>query len=80
MIRGALVSLVCYHTLDLDATSSAGSDTLTLTSADAEKICMAFHSFHEIWASVIEVALAIWLLQRQIGLGCIGPAVTVLGK
>lgn len=36
-------------------------------------------AIHEIWANPIEIALALWLLSREIGTGFVGPAVVVTG-
>jgi ATP-binding cassette subfamily C (CFTR/MRP) protein 1 len=33
--------------------------------------------FHNIWSNPIEIALAVWLLQRQIGLALLGPLLVV---
>lgn len=35
---------------------------------------------NDIWASPIEVAIALWLLEREIGIACIVPAVIAAGK
>ncbi|KAL7944723.1 P-loop containing nucleoside triphosphate hydrolase protein [Trichoderma barbatum] len=80
MIRGALTSLVYIHTLEVSAMASDNSNAaaITLSGPDVASITRAFESFHEIWANPLEIALAIWLLARQLGLGCIGPAVAVI--
>jgi hypothetical protein len=67
MIRGGLVSSICYQTLALDENATKGSATLTLMSTDVERVCGFFTKSHELWANLIEVAIAIWLLQRQPG-------------
>lgn len=72
------MSLVLFRTTELDPASTAGSGALTLITADVNQISGAFEGIHEIWANVIEVSLAIWLLQRQIGVGCVGPAIIVI--
>ncbi|KAL6806010.1 P-loop containing nucleoside triphosphate hydrolase protein [Trichoderma sp. SZMC 28012] len=77
MIRGALTSLVYIRTLEVSAISS-DTAAITLSGPDVTSITRAFESFHEIWANPIEIALAIWLLARELGLGCIGPAVAVI--
>ncbi|KAL7914654.1 P-loop containing nucleoside triphosphate hydrolase protein [Trichoderma velutinum] len=77
MIRGALTSLIYIRTLHVSAMSSDAA-AITLSGPDVSSITRAFESFHEIWANPIEIALAIWLLARELGLGCIGPAVAVV--
>ena len=79
MIRGALTSMVYIRTLEVSAIST-DTAAITLSGPDVALISRAFESFHEIWANPIEIALAIWLLARELGLGCIGPAVAVIGE
>lgn len=79
MIRGILISLVFTETIKLSAYSTAASGTLTLITSDVDRICGAFENFHEIWANVVELGIAIWLLELQLGLGCLGPVATVIG-
>lgn len=81
MVRGSLVSLILSKNLDLDLAAVADSSApLTLVSTDVRTICKSFESIHEVWANPIEIGIAIWLLQRQLGLGSIGPAITIIGK
>jgi len=46
---------------------------------DIEKIALSLRQVHEVWASVIEIALALWLLQRQMGAAFVAPALLTLG-
>ncbi|KAM4056986.1 ABC multidrug transporter [Hirsutella rhossiliensis] len=80
MIRGSLVSLIYVETLSAGAALSRDPDTaaLTLVGPDVMAITRSFETLHEIWANPIEIALAIWLLARELGAGCIGPAVAVI--
>ncbi|OHE98497.1 ABC transporter [Colletotrichum orchidophilum] len=79
MIRGSLVSLIMSNNLDLDTTKASDpSAPLTLVSTDVRTICKSFEEVHEVWANPIEIVIATWLLGRQLGLGSIGPAVTVI--
>ncbi len=59
----------------------AGDDNaaVTLMSTDIERINMGFLSLHETWASLIQAALASWLLYDQLGVVFAAPiaAVTV---
>jgi ATP-binding cassette subfamily C (CFTR/MRP) protein 1 len=45
-----------------------------LTSSIIETICGCFENLHEIWAVPIELAIAMWLLYRELGLSFIPPA------
>ncbi|KAL7941848.1 P-loop containing nucleoside triphosphate hydrolase protein [Trichoderma barbatum] len=85
MVRVAVVSLVYFHTLDVNAISAVlnnkstapNSAALTLIGPDVMAITNALEAIHEIWANLIEIVLAIWLLSREIGPGAVGPAVAV---
>jgi len=44
-------------------------------SADVDRIALTAEKAYQIWAGTIEVAIAIYLLQRQIGWGCIAPLI-----
>ncbi|UQC86148.1 ABC transporter [Colletotrichum lupini] len=79
IIRGSLVSLIMSNNLELDtAKATDPSAPLTLVSTDVRTICRSFETIHEVWANPIEIGIAIWLLQRQLGLGSVGPAVTII--
>ncbi|KAK2011704.1 hypothetical protein LZ32DRAFT_678947 [Colletotrichum eremochloae] len=78
IVRGALTSFVLHRNLHPETATPTGSIGLTLANTDVDTICRSFQSIHEIWANPIEIAVALWLLQRQLGLGCLGPAVTLI--
>ena len=80
MARGGLISMLYNKTADLSITSVDPANSLTLMSADIERITTGWQTMHEIWANLIEVALAIWLLQRQLGVACVIPIAVSLGK
>ncbi|KAJ6439410.1 ABC multidrug transporter [Purpureocillium lavendulum] len=76
MIRGALSALIMYETADLSS-AATGRAAVTLITADANRIADSFAALHDIWASILQLFLAIWLLQRLLGLGSIGPLIVV---
>lgn len=78
MLRGALVTVIYGKTMELDITADKSS-TLTLMSTDVERIGTGLALVHEMWASMIELALSIWLLDMQIGIACIAPIVVAIG-
>ncbi|KID73574.1 ABC transporter, transmembrane domain, type 1, partial [Metarhizium brunneum ARSEF 3297] len=67
MYRGGLASLVFKKTLRLEASSVRDSAPVTLMSTDIESIVMSGDAIHDIWASFIEIPLAIYLLYRNVG-------------
>lgn len=79
MVRGSLVNAIYTHKLDLSVTSVDESAAVTLMSMDVERICTAILQIHSLWSSPLEITLAIWLLQKEIGVALLGPLfITVL--
>ena len=80
MARGGLISMLYSKTTLMDTTSVNPSSSLTLMSADIERITNGWQTMHEIWANCVEVALAIYLLERQLGSACALPIAIAIGK
>lgn len=74
-IRGSLVTLIYAKTVDLSITALDESVAMTLMATDTETICEGFRNSHELWATPIEVGVAMYLLYRQIGIALLGPGV-----
>ena len=60
---------------DVDAASS-----LTLMSADIERIVAGMQTGHELWSNTLEVVLAIYLLSRQLGAASAVPIAVAVGE
>lgn len=73
MARGGLVSLIYNKTLLLESGALKDSAAITLMSTDIESIATGLTDVHEIWASPIDIVIAVYLLQREIGLASITP-------
>ena len=80
MIRGALTTALYRKTMEIDSKNINGTRTVTLMSTDTERIVRGLLVFHELWANIIQIGLATWLIQVQIGLACIGPIAVTLGE
>ena len=78
MARGALAGAVYKKTTEAKLSAADDSAALTLMSTDVERIRMGFLRMHEFWANTIEIALASWLLERQLGVSVVAPLVVVL--
>jgi ATP-binding cassette subfamily C (CFTR/MRP) protein 1 len=72
-LRADLVASVFRQTTCLSHSHGEKSITLTLMSTDVERIQRGMHDVHEVWANTIQVGLAAWLLQRQIGIAFLVP-------
>ncbi|KAF2177348.1 hypothetical protein K469DRAFT_755155 [Zopfia rhizophila CBS 207.26] len=73
MARGALVSMLYGKTTELGSTAVDASASLTLMNADIERIYTGWQTMHEIWANCIEIGIAMYLLERQLGIACTIP-------
>ena len=48
-------------------------------SADVERICTGLRQCHELWASILDIILALWLLQRQLKSAAFAPLAVIFG-
>ncbi|RFU79719.1 atp-binding cassette transporter [Trichoderma arundinaceum] len=78
--RGSAVSILYRHMLraDLTKASPEAPPPISLMSVDMEKIAFGLITAHQVWASLIEIGLFIWVLQRQIHLAVLASALTSL--
>ncbi|KAJ5591589.1 multidrug resistance-associated protein [Penicillium hispanicum] len=79
MLRGGLMALVFQHMMDLPVGSTDESSAMSLMGSDIEMLAEYFQStVCETWANVLQLGLATWLLETQIGAACIAPIVVVI--
>ncbi|KAK2600118.1 hypothetical protein QQS21_005133 [Conoideocrella luteorostrata] len=74
-VRGGLVAMVYGRTMRLSTSAIDKSSAVTVMSADIERIALGLKTIHDIWANVIQVALAAWLLEKQTGVAIVLPLV-----
>lgn len=79
MIRGAIVSMVYKKACALNLKDADPAESVTLMSADIERIVQGWQTMHEMWANVAEIALAIFLLERELGVACVVPVGVTIG-
>ena len=79
-IRGALISILYEKILFLRLSCPDKSAAITLMSTDTDRICFLLQRINELWAATIEVGIATFLLEKQVGTACLAPAVTGIGK
>ena len=80
MLRGALVSMIYTKTLSLAPGVTTEQAPVTLMSTDVDGIAGAFQGLHDIWASLLEVGIGLWLLKRELGISSVVPVVFTIGK
>lgn len=73
MVRGGLISMLYQKSTDLSIQDVDPASSMTLMSADIERIVQGWQTMHDIWANAIEVGVAIYLLERQLGVACVVP-------
>ena len=67
MWRGGLVSLIFRKTLELDPAAVKENAPVTLMTTDMDTIVSSGEVIHELWGSLIDLPIGIWLLYRQVG-------------
>lgn len=73
--RGNLISIIYSKTVDLSVTALNESVAVTLMSSDVQAICDGFQLINHLWAVPLELAIALYLLIRQLGVAGLVPAV-----
>lgn len=79
LVRGCLVASISWKTarLNLMAVSDPKA-AMTLMSADVERITDGIRPLHDFWASIIQIGIALYLLERQMGVACVVPIVIAI--
>ncbi|KAK2883394.1 hypothetical protein FQN49_000034 [Arthroderma sp. PD_2] len=77
-VKGGLIGLVYQETIKARKVDLGETTAIALIGTDVERIGYSFLQIHEIWASVIEIGVAIWLLEQQVFLACLAPVVVII--
>ncbi|KAK4073442.1 uncharacterized protein Triagg1_5268 [Trichoderma aggressivum f. europaeum] len=77
-LRGGLIALVYQRSLNIRTADEGDISAVTLMGTDIERIASAMQLLHETWGSLVEIAIACWLLERQLFLACLAPIALVL--
>jgi ATP-binding cassette subfamily C (CFTR/MRP) protein 1 len=72
-VRGNLVSLIYRKSMTLQYAGSGDKAAVSLMSTDIERVVVGLPNVHEIWATVLEVSVAVWLLERQVSYAVVAP-------
>lgn len=73
-----LVAEIYDKTLGMDLARSSDLSTATLMSTDVMRFAQMFSLPNLFWSSMAQVGLAVWLLEKQVGLICLVPIGTCL--
>lgn len=77
-IRGSLIALVFQRNVNTRPVDMGDITGVTLMGTDVERIVSGMQMFNELWGSLLDVAVAAWLLERQLSLACLAPIVLIL--
>ncbi|KAI1348175.1 ABC transporter [Xylaria sp. FL0043] len=77
-LRGWLIHAIYAKTIAAPHLGDGDTAAVTLMGTDVERIYTGLRLMHEVWASLIQIAIAAWLLYRQIGLAFLAPLIVVL--
>lgn len=80
MVRAGLVAMIYRKTGALNLKDVDPATSVTLMSADMERIVQGWQTMHEIWGNAIEVGVAIYLLEKQLGVACAVPVAVSIRK
>ncbi|KAF4549613.1 ABC transporter-like protein 1 [Elsinoe fawcettii] len=74
-VRGTLIAAIYDKAMRLAISQEDGASAVTMMSTDVERIVRGLFDLHEIWAHAVQVAIATWLIQTNLGLAWVGPMV-----
>lgn len=78
MINTALIGIIYTSTFDLETNSVQASSAVSLMGADVERVISTLRWVIGILPDIIQVALAIWILEERLGAICVAPVIIVL--
>ncbi|KAH1934205.1 hypothetical protein KXV48_005163 [Aspergillus fumigatus] len=75
-VRGALDALIYRKTTRRRSPPTENERAaMTLMGTDVERIVTGLRDIHEMWASTVSIAIATWLLERQLSGACVVPLI-----
>ncbi|KAK1996035.1 ABC transporter [Colletotrichum falcatum] len=77
-LRGGLIALIYQHAVHTREVDAGEITAVALMGTDVERLTGAMAMFHAVWASLLNIAVASWLLGLQLSLACLAPIVLVL--
>ncbi|KEQ68866.1 putative ABC transporter [Aureobasidium namibiae CBS 147.97] len=72
-VRGVLISVMHSKSLAISTEHAADGAVLSLMTNDTDRICSAIPVIAGLFAAPFEIGVAVFLLERQIGVSCLAP-------
>ena len=80
MIRGSLISMIYQKMMILKSVDANKSAAMTLMGTDVERLAETWYLLLiDTWATILQLGIAIFLLERQLGAVCIAPIFIAVG-
>ncbi|OAA71650.1 ABC transporter, transmembrane domain, type 1 [Akanthomyces lecanii RCEF 1005] len=77
LYRGSLIALIYNKTLKMNVANVTDAEAITLMSADIDRIGHSLPLIHELYASLLDIAIALWLLYGRLGIAMIAPIIWI---
>lgn len=77
-LRALLINAIYDKTATVPHVGDGDTAAVALMGTDVERIYTGLRLMHEVWASIIQIAIASWLLYWQLGLAFLAPLIIVL--
>lgn len=74
-----MVALIYRRTLEIRDVDHGDITAIALMGTDVDRVVNSLQMLHEVWASLLDVSIAVWLLERQLSLACLAPVVLIVG-
>jgi hypothetical protein len=79
MVSEGPISMIYQKTLTVNPIHTMRHESIVLMGIDIEKMALSLRQVHEVWASIIEIALTLWLLEKQMDAAFVAPAILTIG-
>ncbi|KAI0975024.1 ABC transporter [Xylaria arbuscula] len=77
-LRALLINAIYTKVTTAPHVGDGDNAAVTLMGTDVERIYTGTRLIHEVWAGIIQIAIASWLLYQQLGLAFLAPLIIVL--
>ncbi|KAL0931143.1 ABC transporter [Colletotrichum truncatum] len=77
-LRGGLIALIYQNAVYTRDVDTGDITAVALMGTDVERIFGSMSVFHLLWGSLLDIAIASWLLGLQLSIACLAPIVLVL--
>lgn len=77
-LRGVLISALYFRVLESKGFDNTKNDAIGSMTVDVENFITGMRQIHELYANVLQIGFATWMIERQIAIGSVAPIVVAL--